>query len=40
LFAWLAHRYLEGQPGNVTSVTGARGSRVLGALYKGNVTRM
>lgn len=35
LFAWLAHRYIEGQPGNVTAVTGARGPRVLGALYRG-----
>jgi len=40
LFAWLAHRYLEGQAGNVTAVTGARGPRVLGALYKGTVTSM
>ncbi len=40
LFAWLAHRYLEGLPGNVTMVTGARGPRVLGALYKGAVTKM
>jgi anhydro-N-acetylmuramic acid kinase len=40
LFAWLAHQYLEGRPGNLTAVTGARGPRVLGALYKGNVTGM
>ncbi len=40
LFAWLAHRYIEGLPGNLTSVTGARGPRVLGALYKGAVTGM
>jgi len=32
-FAWLAHRTLEGQPGNIASVTGARGERVLGAVY-------
>jgi anhydro-N-acetylmuramic acid kinase len=38
LFAWLAHRYLEGLPGNLTAVTGARGPRVLGALYKTAVT--
>ncbi len=40
LFAWLAHRYIEGLPGNLTAVTGARGARVLGALYKGAVTGM
>lgn len=40
LFAWLAHRYLEGLPGNLTAVTGARGERVLGGLYKGAVTGM
>jgi anhydro-N-acetylmuramic acid kinase len=38
LFAWLAHRYIEGLPGNLVAVTGARGPRVLGALYKGAVT--
>lgn len=32
-FAWLAHRCLHGQPANVPSVTGARGERVLGAIY-------
>jgi anhydro-N-acetylmuramic acid kinase len=32
-FAWLAHRLLESQPGNLASVTGAAGPRVLGALY-------
>ncbi len=40
LFAWLAHRFLEGLPGNLTAVTGARGPRVLGALHKGAVTGM
>jgi anhydro-N-acetylmuramic acid kinase len=40
LFAWLAHRYLEGLPGNLTAVTGARGPRVLGALHKALVTAM
>ena len=32
-FAWLAKQALEGQPGNLPSVTGARGPRVLGAVY-------
>ena len=32
-FAWLAHCCLEGTPGNLPSVTGARGPRVLGAIY-------
>ena len=32
-FAWLARRMLERQPGNLPSVTGAAGLRVLGALY-------
>lgn len=32
-FAWLAKRALEGAPGNLPSVTGARGARVLGAIY-------
>ena len=32
-FAWLAKQALAGQPGNLTSVTGARGPRVLGAVY-------
>lgn len=32
-FAWLAHRTLQGLPGNLPEVTGARGSRVLGAIY-------
>ncbi|AVO53848.1 anhydro-N-acetylmuramic acid kinase [Ectopseudomonas mendocina] len=32
-FAWLAHCALEGIPGNRPSVTGARGLRVLGAIY-------
>jgi anhydro-N-acetylmuramic acid kinase len=38
LMAWLAARYLGGQPGNLTAVTGASGPRVLGALYRGAVT--
>ncbi|TLF53649.1 anhydro-N-acetylmuramic acid kinase [Halomonas urmiana] len=32
-FAWLAARRLAGQPGNLPSVTGAAGDRVLGGLY-------
>ncbi|MBO3277586.1 anhydro-N-acetylmuramic acid kinase [Pseudomonas schmalbachii] len=32
-FAWLAHRFLERQPGNCPDVTGAHGPRILGALY-------
>lgn len=32
-FAWLAHAHLERQSGNRAEVTGARGPRVLGALY-------
>jgi anhydro-N-acetylmuramic acid kinase len=32
-FAWLAKQALEGKPGNLPSVTGARGARVLGAVY-------
>lgn len=33
-FAWLAHCTLEGRPGNVPSVTGARRPVVLGAIWK------
>ncbi len=32
-FAWLASRTLAGEPGNLPEVTGARGARVLGAIY-------
>lgn len=32
-FAWLAHCCLEGIPANRPSVTGARGLRILGAIY-------
>jgi len=32
-FAWLAHRLVHGETGNLPEVTGARGARVLGALY-------
>lgn len=34
-FAWLARQTLAGLPGNVPAVTGARGPRVLGAIYPG-----
>ena len=33
-FAWLAARRLDDQPGNLPSVTGARGPRTLGAWYR------
>ncbi|WP_422845377.1 anhydro-N-acetylmuramic acid kinase [Acidovorax sp. M2(2025)] len=32
-FAWLARQALDGKPGNLASVTGAAGPRVLGAIY-------
>ncbi len=32
-FAWLAREALAGRPGNLPAVTGARGLRVLGAIY-------
>ena len=32
-FAWLGYRFMERQPGNLPAVTGARGPRILGALY-------
>jgi anhydro-N-acetylmuramic acid kinase len=32
-FAWLARAFMMRQPGNLAAVTGARGPRVLGALY-------
>lgn len=32
-FAWLARQAIHGLPGNLQSVTGARGARVLGAIY-------
>lgn len=34
-FAWLAQRRLEGKPGNLPAVTGAKHHVVLGALYPG-----
>lgn len=33
-FAWLAHRTLEGQTGNLPSVTGAARAVILGGIYK------
>lgn len=33
-FAWLAREALHGRSGNLPSVTGARGPRVLGAIYR------
>jgi anhydro-N-acetylmuramic acid kinase len=33
-FAWLARQSLNSQPGNLPAVTGARGPRVLGAIYR------
>ena len=32
-FAWLAQAFVERQPGSLAAVTGARGPRLLGALY-------
>ena len=34
-FAWLARQTLSGLPGNVSSVTGANGARILGGVYAG-----
>ena len=36
-FAWLARQTLRGQPGNLPAATGARGLRVLGAIYPGAI---
>lgn len=38
-FAWLARQRLLGLPGNLPAVTGARGPRVLGAIYSAPDTR-
>ena len=32
-FAWLSYRFTQRAAGNLPSVTGARGDRILGALY-------
>jgi anhydro-N-acetylmuramic acid kinase len=32
-FAWLGYRFTQRAPGNLAAVTGARGPRILGALY-------
>ena len=32
-FAWLGYRFTQRQPGNMPAVTGAKGPRILGALY-------
>ena len=37
-FAWLARQRLLGLPGNLPAVTGARGPRVLGAIYSAPAT--
>ncbi|GIR90370.1 MAG: hypothetical protein CM15mP89_3750 [Gammaproteobacteria bacterium] len=37
-FAWLAEQTLAGQPGNIASVTGAAGERVLGAIYPAGIS--
>lgn len=34
-FAWLARQTLLGQPGNLPTATGARGLRIVGAIYPG-----
>jgi anhydro-N-acetylmuramic acid kinase len=33
-FAWLARQTLHSQPGSLPAVTGARGARILGAIYR------
>lgn len=33
-FAWLARQCINGQSGNLAEVTGARGARILGAIYQ------
>lgn len=38
-FAWLARERLAGRPGNLPAVTGARGLRVLGAVYPAGAGR-
>ena len=38
-FAWLARAFVRREPGNIEAVTGARGPRVLGALYPAGARR-
>ncbi|HRO24120.1 MAG TPA: anhydro-N-acetylmuramic acid kinase, partial [Promineifilum sp.] len=33
-FAWLARETLAGRPGNLATVTGAAGPRILGAIHQ------
>jgi anhydro-N-acetylmuramic acid kinase len=33
-FAWLARQTLAGRAGNLPAVTGARGPRILGAIFQ------
>lgn len=37
-FAWMAQQTLNGQPGNIPTVTGASHATILGAIYPGNTT--
>lgn len=39
-FAWLAHQRLTGAPGNLPSVTGASGPRVLGGVWPGSTRQL
>jgi anhydro-N-acetylmuramic acid kinase len=34
-FAWLAYQRMNNLPGNIPSVTGAKGERILGAIFPG-----
>lgn len=38
-FAWLARAHVRGEAGNLALVTGARGERILGAMYPASVRR-
>ena len=37
-FAWLAQQAIVGNPGNLPDVTGAKGARLLGAIYRARVS--
>ena len=39
-FGWLAKQTLDGRAGNLSSVTGARAARVLGAIYPGQASSL